>query len=53
MKINDQKTKTMVARWDGGDAVSSTVDGKRIEQARSFKYLGSVITEDGRSKRSV
>ena len=45
MKINIQKTKTMVVRWDGGCVVSITVDGKRIEQVKSFKYLGSVITE--------
>ena len=45
MKINVQKTKTMVVRWDGGDFVNITVDGKRIEQVKSFKYLGSVITK--------
>ena len=53
MKINVQKTKTMVVHWDGGGAVSSTVDGKRIEQSKSFKHLGSVIKEHGRNKRSV
>src|SRR3989441_5395030 len=53
MKINVQKTKTMVVRWDGGGVVNITVDGKRIEQVKSFKYLGSVITEDGRSHSDV
>src|SRR3989442_8072297 len=53
MKINIQKTKTMVVRWNGGGAVNIIVDGKRIEQVKSFKYLGSVITEDGRSHSDV
>ena len=29
------------------------IDGQRIEQVKSFKYLGSVITEDGRSHSDV
>src|SRR5207247_1178065 len=53
MKINVQKTKTMVVRWDGGGVVNITVDGKRIEQVKSFKYLYSVITKDGRSHSDV
>src|SRR3989441_717291 len=53
MKINVQKTKTMVVRWDGGGVVNITVDGKRIEQVKSFKYLGSVITEEGRRHSDV
>src|SRR2546425_7480042 len=48
MKINVQKTKIIVVRWDGGGVVNITVDGLRLEQVKSFKYLGSVITEDGR-----
>src|SRR5437867_6130562 len=53
MRINVQKTKTMVVRWDGGGVVNFTVDGQRIEQVKSFKYLGSVITEDRRSHSDV
>src|SRR5437867_5232738 len=53
MKINVQKTKTMVVRWDGGGVVNIAVDGLRIEQVKSFKYLGSVITEDERSHSDV
>ena len=48
MKINVQKTKTMVVRWNGEGVVNIKIDGKRIEQVSSFKYLGSVISEDGR-----
>ena len=36
MKINVQKTKTMVVRWGGGGVVKITVDGKRIEQVKSL-----------------
>src|SRR6267154_387782 len=50
MKINVQKTKTMVVRWNGGGVVKITVDGQRLEQVKSFKYLGSIITEDGRMR---
>jgi hypothetical protein len=39
----------MVICWNGGGVVNITVDGQRIEQVKSFKYLGSVITEDERS----
>src|SRR5206468_2873 len=53
MKINIKKTKTMVIRWDGGGVVNIIVDGKGIEQVKSFKYLGSVITEDGRNHSDV
>ena len=53
MKINVQKTKTMVVRWNGGGVVNFTVDGQRIEQVKSFKYLGSIITEAGRSDVDV
>ena len=53
MKINFQKTKTMVVRWDRGSVVNITVDGQRIEQVKSFKHLDSIITEDGRSDVDV
>src|SRR5437867_12960522 len=48
-----KKQKPLVVRWDGGGVINITVDGKRIEQVKSFKYLGSVITEDGRSHSDV
>src|SRR5881296_2153240 len=48
-----KKQKTMVVRWDGGGIANITVDGLRIEQVKSFKYLGPVITEDRRSHSDV
>src|SRR6266516_806127 len=53
MKINVQKTKTKVVSWNGGGVVNITIDGQRREQVKSFKCLGSVITEDGRSHNDV
>ena len=32
MKINVQKTKTMVVRRDKGQVVNITIDGQRVEQ---------------------
>lgn len=53
MKINVPKTKTMVVCWEGGGVVNVTVDGQRVEQVDSFKYLGSIISEDGTNLRDV
>ena len=40
-------------RWDGGGVVNITIDGKRIEQVKSFKYLRSIISDNGRSHTDV
>ena len=48
MKINIKKTKTMVVSKKDGGTVSIMIDGQRVEQVKTFKYLGSVIAEDGR-----
>src|SRR3989442_724741 len=40
IKINVQKTNTVVVRWDGGCVVNITVDGQRIEQVKNLKYVG-------------
>src|SRR6266496_4218965 len=54
MRINIQKTNTMLVCRDGGGVVNITVDGQRVEQVQSFKYLGSIIiAEDGRSLTDV
>ena len=49
MKINVQKTKIMVVCRDGRGVVNITIDGERIEQAKSYKYLGAIISEDRRN----
>jgi hypothetical protein len=51
MKINIKKTKVMkVSR--GGD-VNITINGVKIEQVKSLKYLGHTITEDGRCETEI
>ena len=53
MKMNVQKTKAMVVCRVGGDLVNIIIDGEKVEQVASFKYLGSIITEDGRNLNDV
>ena len=50
LSINLLKTKVMVfSRADNKPTISTTIDGKRIEQVKAFTYLGQLMTEDGRS----
>src|ERR1051325_1310566 len=53
MKINVKKTKSMIVSRKGEGTVSITVDGKRVEQVKRFRYLGSLISEDGRCIEEV
>src|SRR6478736_1587680 len=48
MKINIEKTKAMVVSRNGGERVNITVEGQSGEQVNKFRYLGSLISEDGR-----
>src|SRR6266516_1143529 len=43
----------MVVSRKGGGVGNIAVDGRKIEQVKSFKYIGSVITEDERSHSDV
>ena len=58
MKINADKSKIMVTglQKDAGEHENRGaiyVDGMRLEQVGSFKYLGAVISGDGRSLDEV
>jgi hypothetical protein len=53
MKINVKKTKRMVVSKEGGVKISIVVDGQNIEQVTKFKYLGAIISEDGRCLEDV
>ena len=48
MKINIKKTKAMVVSRNGGERVNITVEGQSAEQISKFRYLGLLISEDGR-----
>ena len=53
MRINVKKTKVMKVSRNGGGVVNINVEGKRIEQVQQFRYLGSLITEDGRCESEI
>ena len=47
MKINIKKTKAMVFSRNVRERVNITVEGQSVEQVSKFKYLGSLVSEDG------
>lgn len=53
MKINVKKTKVMRVSKEVGGNINITIDGTKIEQVKSFKYLGHTITEDGRCEVEI
>ena len=53
MKINSKKTKSIVISKKENSNVSILVNGQAIERVSRFKYLGSVVSEDGRSLEAV
>ena len=46
MEISDEKTKLMTNNTNGINK-KVTVNGQRLETVSKFKYLGSVITDEG------
>ena len=46
MEINAEKTKLMT-NSTSGISTEIKVNGQKLETATSFKYLGSVITDEG------
>jgi len=53
MKINLKKTKVVCIARHGGRKVKILIDGQKAEQVNHFKYLGSVISEDGYCEKDV
>src|SRR4030088_503193 len=53
MKVNVKKTKVMKVSRQGKGDINIFIDGKRVEQVTSFKYLGCCITEDGTCKTEI
>ena len=52
MKINVKKKKTMMSRTEG-KTVDILIEGQKVKQIKKFKYLRSVISEDGRCTDDV
>src|SRR6476661_8280626 len=48
MKINIKKTTAMVVSRNEGERVNITVECQSVEQVSTFRYLGSLISKDGR-----
>ena len=48
MKINVKKTKVMRVSKKGEGDISIFIERQRVEQVQKFKYLGSLMTADGR-----
>src|SRR6476469_6960324 len=48
MKINIKTAMAMVVSRNGGERVNITVEGQSGEQVSKFRYLGSLISADGR-----
>jgi HJR/Mrr/RecB family endonuclease len=53
MKINVKKTKVMLVSKEAGKKMKIVIDGKEVEQVDRFKYLGSMLTEDGKSMTDI
>src|SRR5438132_2700983 len=51
MKINIKKTKVMKVSKVG--EVNITINGTKIEQVESLKYLGHTMTDDGRCENGI
>src|SRR5438132_5469131 len=51
MKINIKKTKVMKVSKVG--EVNITINGTKIEQVKSLKYLGHTMTDDGRWENEI
>ena len=43
----------MVVSKEGGVRTNIKVDGKEVEQVTKFKYLGAILSEDGRCLEDV
>ena len=53
MKVNVKKTKVMKISKKDNSKLKIVIDGQCVEQVKKFKYLGSLITEDGRCEAEV
>ena len=52
--MNVSKTKTMLVNKAGEERdIAIDVDGQELEQVRDFRYLGQIITDDGRCDKEV
>ena len=43
----------MIVSKKAGEKLKIVIDGKEVEQVDKFKYLGSMLTEDGKSMTDI
>jgi len=53
MKMNIKKTKVMRISRNGEGNMDIYINGNKIDQVKSFKYLGTEITSDGRCSKEI
>jgi len=53
MKINVKQTKVAGISRQGGRKVKILINVQKVEQVNHFKYLGSIISEDGYCEKDV
>ena len=53
MKVNIKKTKVMKVSRRGKGEINIRIDGERLEQVDRFRYLGALITSDGRCETEI
>ena len=49
MRMHSGKTKVMVVRRVKEEGCSVTIDGEKIKQVQSLKYIGLILSADGSS----
>ncbi len=53
LRINTTKMKTVITKKKESPACNITLKGHIWKQVSSFKYLGAVVTSDGRSLQEI
>jgi len=53
LNINTEITKIMVCRKQNEPNINTSLKGNRIELVNKFKYLGSIISYDGKLKKEI
>src|SRR6218665_293118 len=53
MKVTIKKTKVMKVSRKGEGVINITIDGEILEQVERVRYLGALITSDGRCETEI
>ncbi|KAG1715012.1 Multidrug resistance-associated protein 4 [Nymphon striatum] len=53
MRINEKKTKVMKITRYQYEVINITLKGRKLEQVRQYKYLGSILDDEGKCTKDV